>query len=77
MSTRLLVCAAFAASISLVTGLATPAPITPMSDPDCQVGGNCESTCGEDQEGVQITEVCMTLDGVTTCECCCYYADMT
>jgi hypothetical protein len=96
MSSKLLVVlvsAAFAASISLVNGLATPAQaeeapalcdkgldqstdwIIPQSDEICQEGTGdfCASTCGEDHEGVQITEVCMTLGGVTSCECCCYY----
>ena len=77
MSARLLRSAAVAASLLLVTRLATPAPITAMSEPVCQEGTNCESTCGEDFEGVQITQVCMTLGGVTSCQCCCYYADMT
>jgi hypothetical protein len=76
MSTRLLavlVFAAFAASISLVTDLATPAQA--QSDEVCQEGtlDFCESTCGEDHEGVQITEVCATYNGQTSCECCCYY----
>lgn len=96
MSSRLLVVlvsVAFAASISLVPGSATPAQadealalsskgldssidwIIPMSNEVCQegTGSQCESTCGEDFEGVQITEVCSSLGGVTFCECCCYY----
>ena len=74
MSTRLrlvLVVAALAASISLMTGFATPA----QADDVCYEGtlAFCESTCGEDHEGVEITEVCATYNGQTSCECCCYY----
>jgi hypothetical protein len=87
-----LVSVAFAASISLATpAQADEAPalsvkgfdrsidwIIPMSDEVCQEGSGaqCASTCGEDFENVQITEVCMTLGGVTSCSCCCYYDEM-
>ena len=42
---------------------------------DCYEGTAdlCASTCGEDMEGVEITEVCATYNGQTSCECCCYY----
>jgi len=74
MTTRLLVLlvfTAFVASISLVPGLATPA----QADDFCYEGTAdfCASTCGEDHEGVEITEVCATYNGQTSCECCCYY----
>jgi hypothetical protein len=77
MPTRLLVLlvfAAFVAAISLAPGLATPA----QADDVCYEGTGdfCASTCGEDHEGVQITEVCSTLGGQTSCECCCYYEYM-
>jgi len=80
MSARLLlalVSVAFAVSLSLVPGLATPAQAM-ADDPVCMdgTGGLCESTCGEDFPGVQITEVCATYNGQTSCECCCYYEEM-
>lgn len=80
MSARLLlalIAVAFAVSISLVPGLATPAQAM-SDDPVCQEGTGdfCESTCGEDHQGVQITEVCATYNGQTSCECCCYYEEM-
>ena len=47
-------------------------------EPDCMAGSGdlCASTCGEDVQGVQITQVCSTLNGQTSCECCCYYEEM-
>ena len=74
MNTRLLVLlvfAAFVASISLAPGLATPAQANEI----CADGTAdlCASTCGEDHQGVEITEVCVTYNGQTSCECCCYY----
>ena len=74
MTSRVLVFlafAAFVASISLVPGLATPAQANEI----CADGTAdlCASSCGEDQEGVEITEVCWTYNGQTSCECCCYY----
>jgi hypothetical protein len=74
MNTRVLVLlafAAFVAFISLVPGLATPA----QADGICAEGTAdlCASTCGEDHEGVEITEVCSTYNGQTNCTCCCYY----
>jgi hypothetical protein len=72
MSTKLLVVlvvAAFAASISLAPGSATGSDFCADGTADL-----CESTCGEDHEDVQITEVCTTYsNGQTSCECCCYY----
>lgn len=92
-----LVSAAFAASVLLVTGLASPAqadevpalcyessdggvsPIVSMSGEFCEEGPAeaCESTCGEDHEDVEITEVCVTFNGKTSCECCCVYEEMS
>lgn len=76
MNTRvlvLLVFAAFVASISLWPGLATPAQANEI----CADGTAdlCASTCGEDHE-VEITEVCWTYNGQSSCECCCYYSDL-
>lgn len=68
----LLAVVAFTAIISFVPGLATPAQANEI----CADGTAdlCESTCGEDHEGVVITEVCSTYNGQTSCECCCYYS---
>ena len=75
MSTRLLVLLVFTAlvaSISLLPGLTAPAR---AADDVCYEGTGdlCASTCGEDFPDVQITEVCATYNGQTSCECCCYY----
>ena len=66
MSTRVLVvlvAVAFAAFISLAPGSATGNDICADGTADL-----CASTCGEDHEGVEITEVCWTYNGQTSCE---------
>ena len=65
-------------SLVLVGALTFSAPEAMSSDWVCLEGtaSFCESTCGEDHKGVQITEVCSTYNGQTSCECCCVYEEM-
>lgn len=62
----------------VLAGALTYSTVEAMSDWVCQEGtiDYCLSTCGESHEGVQITQVCSTYNGQTSCECCCVYAEM-
>jgi hypothetical protein len=66
-------------SLVLASALTYSAPkAMAREDPVCNEGTAdlCASTCGEDFPGVQITQVCATYNGQTSCECCCYYEEI-